>query len=501
MSHPDPKLLSEQTIDLSSHQVNAQAQKFYQEGNDCAFRNDYRQAIEYYTQALTLNDRCVEAYCARGQSAIELKDYHLAKTDYTTALKLSPGLAIAYGGLARAYYGFQDYPAALIACNHAIQNDISRTKLEGVPNLEFHLCRAVISKKIADYPQILIDCKPILEHEPQQIPARWLNAIAHFHLGNYKLALFNLDRYINLKSNDFYAHYYRGMCHERLDDYPQALVDFNIAIELNGDRAAFYRKRGHVRHKLGDFTAAMTDYDEAIRLDPRMAEAYSRRADIYISRGDLAAALIECDRAIQLNPKLISAYYQRGVIDTEFGNLHAALADYHRLIQLNPQDINAYIQRGWIYFRHGEYPAAMEDCEQVLAIDRDSIPANYLLGVVRSLSGFKQEAIFSFTRAIDLNPNFVCALYHRGLLRHDLKDVERAMDDFKAAQEIQHQGLESISVRDETGLYAEGLALYQMGHSATAKVILHQAGVISQRLKSTVFHQQIAFTIEALGMN
>jgi tetratricopeptide (TPR) repeat protein len=501
MSHPDLKLLSEQTNDLPVHQVNAQAQKLYQEGNDRAFRKDHHQAIEYYTQALALNDRFVEAYCARGQSAIELQDYKLAKNDYTTALKLSPGLAIAYGGLARTYYGFRDYTAALIACNHAIQNDIIRTKLEGVPNLEFHLCRAVISKKIADYPQILSDCKPILEHEPHHIPARWLNAIAHFHLGNYKLALFNFDRYINLKSNDFYAHYYRGMCHERLDDLPQALVDFNLAIELQGDRATFYRKRGHVRQKLGDLTAAMTDYDEAIRLDPRMAEAYSRRADIYISRGDLAGALMECDRSIQLNPKLISAYYQRGVINTEFGNLHAALADYHRLIQLNPQDLNAYIQRGWIYFRHGEYPAAMEDCDRVLEIDRDSIPANYLLGVVRSLSGFKQEAIFSFTRAIDLHPNFVCALYHRGLLRHDLKDVERAMDDFKAAQEIQNQGLESVSVRDETGLYAEGLALYQMGHSATSKVILHQAGVISQRLKSTVFYQQIAFTIEALGMN
>jgi tetratricopeptide (TPR) repeat protein len=501
MSHPDPKLLSEQKIDLPLHQVNTQAQKLYQQGNDSAFRKDHHQAIEYYTQALALNNRFVEAYCARGQTAIQLTNYTLAKTDYTTALKLSPGLAIAYGGLGRAYYGFRDYPAALIACNNAIQNDLIRTKLEGIPNLEFHLCRAVISKKLANYPQILLDCKPVLEHEPQHIPARWLNAIAHFHLGNYKLALFNFDRYINLKSDDFYAHYYRGMCHERLDDLPQALVDFNLAIELQGDRATFYRKRGHVRQKLGDLTAAMTDYDEAIRLDPRMAEAYARRAEIYINRGDLAAALMECDRAIQLNSKLIGAYYQRGVINTEFGNLHAALADYHRLIQLNPQDINAYIQRGWIYFRHGEYPTAMEDCEQVLAIDRDSIPANYLLGVVRSLSGFKQEAIFSFTRAIDLNPDFVCALYHRGLLRHDLKDVERAMDDFKSAQEIQNQGVESLSARDETGLYAEGLALYQMGHIATAKVILHQAGVISKRLKSTVFYQQIVFTIEALGMN
>jgi tetratricopeptide (TPR) repeat protein len=501
MSQSDPKLLSEQTIDLSLHQVNAQVQKLYQLGNDCTFRKEYDRAIGYYTQSIILNDRFVEGYCARGQCSIECKKYADAKNDYLTALKLSPALADAHGGLARSYYGLRDYPAALIACNNAIQNDRVRANLEGIPNLEFHLCRAVISKKMGNYSQVLFDCKPILEHEPHKISARWLNAIAHFHLGNYKLGLVNFDRYINLKSSDFYAYYYRGMCNDKLNDLPAALVDFNRAIELQSDRATFYRKRGHIRQRLGDLTAAMTDYDLAISLDPRMAEAYSRRADIYISRGDFTTALMECDRAIQLNPKLIGAYYQRGVINTEVGNLHAALADYHRLIQLNPQDLSAYIQRGWIYFRHGEYPAAMQDCEQVLAIDRDSISANYLLGVVRSLSGFKQEAIFSLSRAIDLYPNFICALYHRGLLRHDLKDIDKAMDDFRSAQEIQNQGLESISVRDETGLYAEGLALYQMGHKATAKVILHQAGVVSQKLKSNVFYQQIRFTIEALGMN
>ena len=264
--------------------------------------------------------------------------------------------------------------------------------------------------------------------------------------------------------------------------------------------AILYRRRGRIRQQLGDYTNAMADYDRAIEIEPQMAQAYANRADIYINRGDYPRALIQCNQAIRFDPQLVSAHYQRGVINTEVGNLHAALADYHRLIQIDPQDINAYIQRSWIYFRHGEYPAAMNDCQQVRTLDRNSVPANYLLGIVQSLSGFKQEAIFSFTKVIELKPSFICALYHRGLLYHDLKNEAKATDDFHLAQEIQAQISDCSGKRDETGLYAEGLALYYMGHPDTAKVILHQSALVAQKLKNTVFYRQIFFTIEALGM-
>lgn len=509
-------MTSTHKLDLPRDRVNTQVQKLHQQGNDSAFRGEHDQAIGYYTQALAIDPNFVSAYCARGESSIELKNYAQAKTDYAMALKLSPALAVADGGLARAYYGERDYQTALIACNRAIKNDPD--------NLDFYYYRALINQKLADYDRILLDCKFLLERQPSNISIRWLNARAHFQLGNYQLALFNFSQYLNLKLDDAYAYYYRGICYERLNHLSQALQDLNRAIDLQDNRAIFYRRRGRIAQLLGDFTSAMTDYHTAISLDPQMAQAYVNRADIYLSRGDYSRALIQCNQAIQIDPLLVSAHYQRGMINTEVGNLHAALADYHRLIQLNPQDLNAYLQRGWIYFRHGEYTAVMNDCEQILTLfggatswavakpmlqqpclpaqkeNRHFIAANYLMGVVQSLSGFKQEAIFSFTKAIDAKPNFISALYHRGLLHYDLRHEDQATNDFQLAQAIQNQGLDSITERDETGLYAEGLALYYMGQLETARAIFYQAVVVSQKLKSAVFHQQIMFTIEALDM-
>jgi tetratricopeptide (TPR) repeat protein len=494
MSYPTKvQFKSLQTTDLAKDRVNVTVQKLCQQGNDCAFRGEHNLAIVHYTQAIDLNPQLVSAYCDRGRSAIALKDYQQAETDYVTALNLAPALAVADEGLSQVYYHQGKYAAALIACNRAIQRDPE--------NLDFYHSRALINKKLGDCDRILFDCKFILEQQPSNISARWLNARAHFQLGNHQLAIFNFNQYLNFRSDDFYAHYYRGICYERLGNLTQALSDLNRSIDLNDKLAILYRRRGRIRQQLGDFTTAMTDYDRAISLDPQMAQAYANRADIYINRGDYPQALVQSNQAIRHNPQLVNAHYQRGVINTEVGNLHAALADYHRIIQIAPEDTNAYIQRSWIYFRHGEYAAVMKDCEQVLTVDRSSVPANYLLGIVQSLSGFKQEAIFSFTKVMDFQPSFICALYHRGLLQHDLKNEAKAMSDFNLAQAIQHQGLDSTAKRDETGLYAEGLALYHMGHPDTAKVILHQAAVVAQKLKSAVFYQQIMFTVEALDMN
>ncbi len=480
-------------LDLPKSEINAQVQKMCQQGDDFAFRSEHQSAIEAYTQAIALNPNFELAYCARAKSLIELKNYRQAETDYQTALKINPTLAIADGGLAQIYYHQKDYAAALVSVDRAIQRDQDQ--------INFYQCRALINKKLGDYPRILLDCKFILEHQPSDLPARWLNARTHFDMGSYQLAIFNFSQYLNLRNDCANAHYYRGICHERLDNRSDALIDLNRAIELKSDLAILYRRRGRILQQLGNFTGAMADYDRAIYLDPQMAQAYSNRADIYISRGDYPRALSQCNQAIHLDPHLVDAHYQRGIINTEVGNLHAALADYHRLIQINNRDIHAYIQRGWIYFRHGEYASVQTDCEQILAINRESVPANYLLGIVQSLSGLKQESIFSFTKAIEFEPSFICALYHRGLLHHDLKHESKAMSDFTLAQAIQTQQLDCLNKRDETGLYAEGLALYHLGQADAARVMLNQAAVIAQKLKSNVFHQQIMFTIEALSMN
>lgn len=376
-------------------------------------------------------------------------------------------------------------------------------QLKHLHTQEIELCfqRAMDTYRSGDDRQVLVDCQRILGKIPHHLPTRYLHAMAHLRLKNYKIALFNFNQYLNHRTDHADAYKDRGTCQYYLGNFSEALADFDRAMSLQPNCPIFYHWRGLTYQQLGNLQAAMEEYDRGLQLDPRCGEIYHDRATIYLNRGDHDRALKDCDRAIRYHPQLVESYDLRAAIYRELGNFHAALADYHRILQLDTERTCAYIHRSWIYFRRGEYNLAMADCQQVLKIDSRSFCAHYLLGIIRSLLGLKHEAIFNFTKAIEINPHSSTAYYHRGGLYFDLQHINEAMNDFHRAEKIKLQGWEQVSECNETHLYGEGLALYYMNQRETAKSLLQQSAIIANKFRNSSFYQQTIFTLELLGLN
>ncbi|MDD9797976.1 MAG: tetratricopeptide repeat protein, partial [Alphaproteobacteria bacterium] len=54
----------------------------------------------------------------------------------------------------------------------------------------------------------------------------------------------------------------------RAGDYKGAIEDFNKAIELKPDYTIAYDNRGYANSRLENYLQALADYDKAIKLDP-----------------------------------------------------------------------------------------------------------------------------------------------------------------------------------------------------------------------------------------
>ena len=431
-------------------------------------------------------------YYNHGQNSIEAHEYDQARSSYHIAVECDPKMAIAYLGLARAHYHLQDYEGALVACDRAIESDPLQ--------VNFYYQRALVNKVLKNYSQVLPDCRRVLESEPHHQAARWLNAVALVKTGNYQVALFNLNQHIDFFPEDSSAYCYRGICHERLEKFSLAIADFDRAIQLKPTQSTFYHARGRVYQQLDDLSNALVNFDRAIELNTTVAGVYDDRAEIYRRQGNYLAAISDGDRAIELNPRFVDAYFRRGLTHSELGNLELANSDYNQTIELNSEHVKAYIQRAWIQFRQTNYKQAKQGCQTVLSFDKASFCANYMLGIVNSLSGLKHSAIGNFSKSIEIFPYYVSARYHRGLLYYGLGERDKAMVDFQAARDIQDRGLERLVDRDETGFYAEGMALYYLGQPESARTVLTLGALAAKRFNNPDFYQQILFSIEALGL-
>ncbi len=446
-------------------------------------------AVEVSAPAVTARDLALQ-YCERGRKSLAAKDYAQARSAYKVAIEWDANLAIAHSGNAQVYQQIQDYEAALLAWDTAIKCDPTQ--------IDFYYQRALINKTLKNHYQVLVDCKYILERGAHP-SARWLNAVALVKLENYQIALVSLDRHIEDYPQDPNGYCYRGICSERLDKLPQALADLDRAIALQAGQPVFHHARGRARQKSGDLRGALADFNITIERKPQAA-VFDDRAEVNRCLGDRQAALKDCNRAIELNPKFINAYFRRGLISVELGDLELALLDFDITLNFDPQHADAYIQRSWTYFRINDYPRAKQDCRSVKALDKSSFWANYISGVVDSLSGLHHTALKNFSRAIELSPNYVSARYHRGIVHYDLGNTAAAMADFEQARSLQDRGLERLVDRDETGFYAEGLALYHLGQPEAARTVLILGALSAKRFNNPSFHQLMQTKIQDLGM-
>jgi protein O-mannosyl-transferase len=153
----------------------------------------------------------------------------------------------------------------------------------------------------------------------------------------------------------------RGNAYWSLGNYRQALEDYAKVIELNPKLPEAYNNRGAAYQNLGNYRQAIEDYTKAIEVKPKYAEAYNNRGGAYAILGNYRQAIEDCTKAIELNPKYAGAYNRRGNAYGSLGNYRQAIEDYSKAIELNPKYAGAYNSRGKAYGSLGNPGQAVAD--------------------------------------------------------------------------------------------------------------------------------------------
>ena len=249
-------------------------------------RGRYKEAIEYYGQAIAINPQDADAYYNRGIAKAELGKHTEAIQDFDKAIKINPQYAKAFNnrGNAKAESG-----------NH--------------------------TEAIQDYDKAI-------EINPQDAEAYFNRGLVKAELGKHTETIQDYGKAIEINPKFTEAYHNRGVVKARLGNHTEAIQDYDKAIEINPQFAGAYFNRGNVKAGLGNHTEAIQDYGKAIEINPKFAEAYHNRGLAKAGLGNHTGALQDFDKAIEINHQYAEAYFNRGIAKQHIGDQAGADEDF-----------------------------------------------------------------------------------------------------------------------------------------------------------------------------
>ncbi|MFD0670210.1 tetratricopeptide repeat protein [Cohnella sp. GCM10027633] len=216
------------------------------------------------------------------------------------------------------------------------------------------------------------------------------------------------------------------------DRYEEAEQSYSKALALERT-AEYYMRRSFARYMLDRHEEAMMDIQEATTLDERLLQE-SRTSyalgELYVGMENWELADAAYTRALALEPDNPQIYDRRARCRFSAGRLADALDDCNRGLQLDLNNARLTWLRGFIHFRLDEYDAALADSRVYAQMLPDDPQGHYNLGVVYNQLDRHDEAIASFTKAIEVNPFEAQAYLERASLwYHHSFDRGRAAHD------------------------------------------------------------------------
>lgn len=243
----------------------------------------------------------------------------------------------------------------------------------------------------------------------------------------------------------YYLPYLYGMTalaaiENRREHAETALKVADQTLSLTGlspqDRSTLLYQRGRIHGFLGDHEKAAQDFSQSVQADPKLLAAHLELAGAYAAAGKDEQALEAYRSALQQLGDDAYIYNDRGMFYRSRGRTVEAVADFTRAYERNPNLHQALINRGMTLLESGQAAAAEGDFT-ALARLLPGQPMPYgMLGAAQMAQGKLDQAIGSYRRALEIQPQSAEARADLGFARFFQRDYAAAATEFSQARTL-----------------------------------------------------------------
>ncbi|ORY47609.1 TPR-like protein [Rhizoclosmatium globosum] len=396
-------------------------------GNRLFGEKKYKEAIEYYTTAISLLPTDPVFFANRAACYSNLNDHVSTIADCNSALELDNRYIKAIYRRAQAYdatgekeKALNDYTAICMLEEFKKESSIATTDrlLKDVGTLK---ASKAMETKVARLPS-------------ETFVKAYMDSFRPKNFGASIVAQFPKE-----STSDVLLHKAYDAVLAR--DWATAMKTIEESVETNAfssDKVHAFALNtlGTFCFLKGDIPLAMQHLDKSLSLDSTSMNTLIKRASIFMERQDLESALREYENAEKVSSTDPDLYYHRGQVRFLTGDVHAAIGDYKRSLELDNDFVYAHIQLAVAQYKNQDQGQAEKTFLKALKKFAD-IPEvfNYYGEVLLDMGRF-EEAEKNFDKAIEMDGTSPLPYINKSILYLQAKQDPESAEKFckQAAQ-------------------------------------------------------------------
>ncbi len=360
-------------------------------------------AINTLEKAASLNPKHFNTQLSLGRLLLLKGDPGKAEEAYLKAIELDPASGAPYIELSRIYASKGQYDKAEAELKRMIQASGSTYEALFVLALFYES-----TKKFEEAEKTHLQAAGAA---PQGDVVPLMNLAAYYaRMKSYGKALEAIRKAAEIKKDD--PNVLVNMAELQIDfnkvDDAEATVDKVLEKEKGHVEANLIKGRIFLQRR--DFGNALERFDVAVRESPRNPMAHYFRGLSQIGKGDPKMGQQDLLKAVEFNPGLLDARLILAEFFLNDRNADLARQQIDAAMNIAPRNTRVLMRLASLKLLEKDMKGAEEIYSKIIQAEADYAPAYVQLGLVQNSSNRQAEALKSFNKALELNPQQTDAL-------------------------------------------------------------------------------------------
>ena len=209
--------------------------------------------------------------------------------------------------------------------------------------------------------------------------------------------------------------------------FSEAISDLDLALRADSGAAEAWEYKAELLYTARDFEATLSVLNRCVANAPQSTACRLRRAEMNIHLGQVERAFDDLNAALKLDDQLHEAYWMKGKLYEGLGNVDLARSSYATAVEVRPDFYDGFIALGLFCASQGD-ALAEEYYRSAIELRPQSVEAHYNLAMHLQERGDLDEALATYDRILELDPNNATAPFNQGYIHLEYRADYAAAD-------------------------------------------------------------------------